>query len=85
MTVMVLIYWLITENTFRIPAIPQYSGSISKITISVQSSTENTAVSVVFASFNYAEIPYDASIFPNHRLRGLDGGPRDNYGFSHLS
>ncbi len=36
---------------------------------------------MVFESFNYAEIPYDASIFRWYRLRGLHGGPWDNYDF----
>ncbi|SVD72606.1 uncharacterized protein METZ01_LOCUS425460 [marine metagenome] len=33
-------------------------------------------------SFNYAEIPYDASIFSLCRFRGDDGGPSDYYDFS---
>ena len=38
-------------------------------------------ISSVKSCFNYAEIPYDASIFSFCRLRGLNGGASDNYGF----
>ena len=46
---------------------------------------ERWIISSVKSDINYAEIPYDALIFPKRRLRGLDGGPWDNYDFSHLS
>ena len=38
----------------------------------------------VKSCFNYAEIPYDASIFRKCRLRGPYGGPWVNYDFSAL-
>jgi len=89
MTVLLLIcclqvIGLITKQNFRYHPYRSISGQIQQLKCAKQSSTENIAVSVVFASFNYAEIPYDASIFRWCRLRGSYGGPWDNYDFSRL-
>ena len=45
---------------------------------------ERWIISSMKSRLDYAEIPYDASIFRVCRLRGPDGGPWDFSNFSHL-